>query len=47
MDLIEIEWGGMDWFHLSKDRDQRPALVDTVVSIRALKKLGRSCLAED
>jgi hypothetical protein len=22
MDLREIEWGGMDWVYLAKDRDQ-------------------------
>jgi hypothetical protein len=31
MDLREIGWGGMDWIHLAYDRDQRPALVNTVM----------------
>jgi hypothetical protein len=22
MDLMEIEWGGMEWTHLAQDRDQ-------------------------
>jgi hypothetical protein len=34
MDLGEIEWDGMDWIHLAKDRDQRRALVNTVMNLR-------------
>jgi hypothetical protein len=26
MDLIEIEWGGMDWIHMAQDRDKLRAL---------------------
>jgi hypothetical protein len=34
MDLIEIEWGGMDWINLAQDRDQWKALVNTVMNLR-------------
>jgi hypothetical protein len=34
MDLREIGWGGMDWVDLAQDRDQRRALVNTVMNIR-------------
>jgi hypothetical protein len=34
MDLREIGWGGMDWIHLSQNRDQWRALVNTVMDLR-------------
>jgi hypothetical protein len=34
MDLREIVWGGMDWIHLDKDRDQWRALVNKVMNLR-------------
>jgi hypothetical protein len=34
MDLRELEWGGMDWIDLAQDRDQRRALVNTVMNLR-------------
>jgi hypothetical protein len=34
MDLREIVWRDMDWFDLSKDRDQWRALVNTVMYFR-------------
>jgi hypothetical protein len=36
MDLREIEWDGIDWIDLAKDRDQRRALVNTVMNLRVL-----------
>jgi hypothetical protein len=30
IDLREIGWDGMDWIHLTQDRDQRRTLVNTV-----------------
>jgi hypothetical protein len=32
--IIETGWGGMDWIDLAQDRDQRRALVNTVMNIR-------------
>jgi hypothetical protein len=32
--LREIEWDGMDWFDQAQDRDQRRALVNTVMNLR-------------
>jgi hypothetical protein len=34
MDLIEIEWNGMDWIDLDQDRDRRRALVNTAMNLR-------------
>jgi hypothetical protein len=33
MDLRDIGWGGMDWIDLAQDRDQRRALVNTVMNL--------------
>jgi hypothetical protein len=33
VDLREIEWDGIDWNDLSKDRNQWRALVNTVVNL--------------
>jgi hypothetical protein len=32
MDLIEIEWDGMDWIDLAEDRNQWKALVNMVMN---------------
>jgi hypothetical protein len=34
MDLREIRLGNMDWIDLVQDRDQRRALVNTVMNLR-------------
>jgi hypothetical protein len=34
MDVREIGWGGIDWIDLAQDRDQRRALVNTVMKLR-------------
>jgi hypothetical protein len=34
MDLREIEGDGMDWTDVVQDRDQRTALVNTVLNLR-------------
>jgi hypothetical protein len=34
MDLREIRWNGMDWIDLAHDRDQRRALLNTVMNLR-------------
>jgi hypothetical protein len=33
-DLREIRWDGVDWIDLAQDRDQRRALVNTVMNLR-------------
>jgi hypothetical protein len=33
MDLRKIGWGGMGWCDLAKDRDQRRALMNTVMNL--------------
>jgi hypothetical protein len=33
-DLRGIGWGGMDWIHLTQNRDQWQALVNTVMNFR-------------
>jgi hypothetical protein len=30
MDIREIRWENVDWIHLAEDRDQWPAVVNTV-----------------
>jgi hypothetical protein len=34
MNLREIEWDRMDWINLTQERDQRMAIVNTVVNLR-------------
>jgi hypothetical protein len=34
MDLGEAGWDGVDWIALAKDRDQRRALVNTVMNLQ-------------
>jgi hypothetical protein len=34
MDLVEIEWGYVDWIGLAQDRDRWKAFVDTVLNFR-------------
>jgi hypothetical protein len=34
MDLREIGWDDMNWFHLAQDIDQRRALVNTVMNFQ-------------
>jgi hypothetical protein len=34
MDLRGIGWDGMDWIELAQDRDQRRALVNTMMNLR-------------
>jgi hypothetical protein len=34
MDLREIGWEGVDWIQMVQDRDQRQALVDTVMNLQ-------------
>jgi hypothetical protein len=34
MDLREIGWEGVDWIHLTQDRDQLRAFVNTEMNLR-------------
>jgi hypothetical protein len=34
MDVREIGWDGRDWIDLTQDRDQRRALLNTVMDLR-------------
>jgi hypothetical protein len=34
MDLIEIDWGSVDWIGLAQDRDRWRALVNAVLNLR-------------
>jgi hypothetical protein len=36
VDLREIEWGGMDWIDLAQDKDQRRAVMNTIMNHRVL-----------
>jgi hypothetical protein len=34
MDLVEVEWGDVDWIGLAQDRDRWRALVNSVLNLR-------------
>jgi hypothetical protein len=34
MDLVQIEWGGVDWISLAQDRDKWRGLVNAVMNLR-------------
>jgi hypothetical protein len=34
MDLLEIDWGGVDWIGLAQDKDKWRALVNVVTNLR-------------
>jgi hypothetical protein len=34
IELGEMGWDGMDWINLTQDRDQRRALVNTLMNLR-------------
>jgi hypothetical protein len=36
MDLMEIGLGGVEWIHLSQDRDRWRAVVNAVTNLRVL-----------
>jgi hypothetical protein len=41
MDIREIGWGGMDWNRLAQDMDKWRALVNTVMNLQILRKVGK------
>jgi hypothetical protein len=36
IDIREIRWGGMKWFHLAQDRDQWRALVNMAMNLQVI-----------
>jgi hypothetical protein len=34
MDLVEVEWGDVDWIGLAQDRDRWRVLVNSVLNLR-------------
>jgi hypothetical protein len=40
MDLREVGWKDVDWIHLAQDRDQRRAVVNTIINLRVSYKAG-------
>jgi hypothetical protein len=45
MDVRDIVWGGIDWIHLVQDRDQWPALGNTIINFQ-VRVMLRNSLAE-
>jgi hypothetical protein len=41
IDLIEIEWDGVDWIDMAQDRDQWRAPVNTVLNLRVPQNAGK------
>jgi hypothetical protein len=41
MDLREIGWGDMDWINLPQDRDQRWAVVNTLMNLQLPQNVGK------
>jgi hypothetical protein len=41
MDLRDIGWGVIDWIHLVQDKDQRRALVNTVMNLLVPENVGK------
>jgi hypothetical protein len=40
MDFREMMWDNMDWISLAQDRDQRRALMNTVMNLRVPYYIG-------
>jgi hypothetical protein len=34
MDLLEIGWGGVDWYGLAQDKDKLKALVNAIMNLQ-------------
>jgi hypothetical protein len=42
MEVTKVGWGGINLIHLVQDRDQRRAIVNTVINLRVPKMFGNS-----
>jgi hypothetical protein len=40
MDLRETGWEGVDWIHLTQDREEWQTFVDIVMNLRAPRRAG-------
>jgi hypothetical protein len=40
MDLLELEWGDVNWIGLAQDRNRWRALVNSVLNLQVYKMLG-------
>jgi hypothetical protein len=40
MDLVEVEWGVVDWIGVAEDRDWWRALVNAVMNLRVPRNAG-------
>jgi hypothetical protein len=43
--LVKIGWDGVNWIHLAQDRNQRRALVATIMNLRVPARRGICWLA--
>jgi hypothetical protein len=41
MDLLETDWGGLDWIGLAQDRDRSRALVNAVMNLWVPSNAGK------
>jgi hypothetical protein len=46
LDLVEVEWGNVDWIGLAQDRDRWRALVNSVLNLRVPKTAGKLSSAQ-
>jgi hypothetical protein len=41
MDLVEVEWGDVDWISLAQDTDRWRALVNSVLNLQVPRNAGK------
>jgi hypothetical protein len=42
MDFQQVGWGGIDWIHLTQNRDVWQILVNAVINLHVLQNVGIS-----